>query len=58
MAGQIIKKGESRWMVRWFLGRDNGKRRYASKTVHGTKKDAQQFLREILRQRDLGVVVE
>ncbi len=46
MAGQIIKKSDRRWLVRWFLGRDSdtGKKRYASKTVRGTKRDAQQFL--------------
>jgi integrase len=56
--GQVIPRGEHRWLIRWFLGRDGtGKRRYGSRTVHGTKKDAQKALREKLQQRDLGVVV-
>lgn len=57
MAGQIIKRGERRWLVRWFLGRnpDTGKKLYASKTVHGTKRDARQFLNEKLRSQDLGL---
>lgn len=60
MAGQIIRKGDRRFLVRWFVGRDErtGKRRYASRTVRGTRKDAERALRETLRQRDLGVVVE
>ena len=42
MAGQIIKRGDKIWLVRIFLGRDeNGKRRYTNKTIHGTKKNAE-----------------
>ena len=59
MAGQIIKRGERTWLVRIFRGRDaNGKRRYANKTVHGTKNDAQKFLNGALRDKDLGVFIE
>lgn len=54
MAGQIIKRGDNTWLVRIFLGRDSeGKRAYLNKTVHGTKKDAQAFIREKERARDL-----
>jgi integrase len=56
MAGQIIRRGDRTFLVRWHLGRGgDGRRRYASKTVHGTKKDAQAALREELRGRDLGI---
>lgn len=60
MAGQIERRGPRTFRLRWFLGRDThtGKRRYGSKTVRGTKREADQALREILRQRDLGVLVE
>jgi integrase len=59
MSGQIIRRGERRFLVRWFIGRDGtGKRCYGSKTVHGTKKDAQAALREVMGNRDRGVVVE
>lgn len=59
MAGQIIKRGESTWTVRIFLGRDtNGKRRYFNKTIHGTKKEAQKYLTAALREKDLGIFVE
>ena len=57
--GQITAKGERRWLVRWFLARDQGgRRRYSSKTIHGTKRDAQKYLNSVLRSRDLGVYVE
>jgi integrase len=60
MAGQIIPRGERSWLVRVFAGRDSetGKRQYQSKTIHGTKKDAQRYLTESLRDRDMGIVVE
>lgn len=58
MAGQIIKRGDNTWLVRIYLGRDaNGKREYLNKTVHGTKKDAERWRTEQLRNRDLGVVI-
>lgn len=59
MAGQIINRGERIFLVRVFLGRDdNGQRKYLNHTVHGTKKDAQAYLNQVLRDRDLGVFVE
>lgn len=59
MTGQIIKKKENSWLVRIFLGRDaNGKRKFFSKAIHGTKKDAQKFLTAKLREKDLGIFVE
>jgi integrase len=60
MAGQIIRRGDSTFLVRVFLGRDadTGKRRYHNKTLRGTKKDAQRYLNGVLRQLDLGEFVE
>lgn len=59
MAGQIIKKKDKTWLVRIFLGRDtNGKRKYFSKVIHGTKKNAETYLNAKLREKDLGVFVE
>src|SRR5436190_1256079 len=66
MAGQIRKQKrkngstiENTWLVRISLGRESdGKRKYYSKTIHGTKKDAQKFLNAKLRERDLGIFVE
>ncbi|MBS1827754.1 MAG: site-specific integrase [Acidobacteria bacterium] len=54
MAGQIIPRGRNVWLVRVFMGRDGtGKRIYESKTIHGNKNDAQAYLNEALRSRDL-----
>jgi hypothetical protein len=60
MAGQIIKRGESTWLVRVFLGRDapTGKRQYHNKTIHGTKKDAPTYLNGSLSNRDKGIFSE
>ena len=58
-AGQLIKKGPRKWVARTYLGEDaRGKRRYHSKTIHGTKKDAEAYLTKVLRDRDLGTFVE
>ena len=58
--GQVIARGEGKWLVRIFLGRDsmNGQRRYFNKTLHGSKKDAEKYLLEMLRRRDLGEMIE
>jgi len=58
--GQIIPRGENKWLVRVPLGQDEstGKRAYYNKTIRGTKKDADKFLTGVLRQIDLGEFVE
>src|SRR6476646_7251971 len=59
MAGQLIKRGESRWLVRVANGRGlNGTRKYVNRTVRGTKKEAQRELNRLLRERDTGMLVE
>jgi hypothetical protein len=60
MAGQIIRRGERKWLVRIFLGRDpdTGKRRYHNHTVQGSKKDAERYRTAAHRDRDLGTFVE
>ena len=59
MAGQIIKRKDNTWLVRIFNGKDSkGKRIYINKTIHGTKKDAQQYLNAKLREKDLGMSLE
>ncbi len=58
MRGQIEKRSEGVYRIRWFRGRDAaGKREYGSRTIHGTKRDAQSALREILRREEQGVAV-
>jgi hypothetical protein len=56
MAGQIINRGDSTWLVRVYLGTDprTGKRKYHNKTIHGTKKKAENYLSHAIIDRDLG----
>lgn len=59
MTGQIIKRGERNFIVRVYLGRDaNGKRDYLNQTVKGSKKDAQALLNKLLRDKDMGTLLE
>jgi len=60
MPGQLIKRGDRKWLVRIFMGRDpqTGKRQYFSHTVNGNKKDAERYLSAALRDRDLGTFAE
>lgn len=59
MAGQIIKRGDKKWLVRIFAGRDSqGKRRYVNKTIRGTKKDANTYLSTTLVAMSRGTFVE
>lgn len=59
MAGQIISRGKNIWLVRIYLGRDDGgKRIYLNKTIHGPKKAAQAWLHQRLTERDAGVAVK
>lgn len=55
--GQIIKKGPKKYQLKVYLGRFNGKRKYVSKTVNCTKKDALAQLTKWLRQLDLDTFV-
>jgi len=57
--GQIIPKGDKRWLVRVFLGNHaDGRKKYKSEVVHGPRKAAQAKLNEILRSRDTGDYTE
>lgn len=59
MAGQVIRRGESTWLVRIALGRAaSGKRMHHNKTVKGTKKDAQRYLTKTLREMDTDTFVD
>lgn len=51
--GQIIPKGDRKYLLRIFLGRDEtGKRKYASKTIDGTIAQARQERTKMLRELD------
>jgi integrase len=54
--GQIIARGDRRWLIRVYLGRDHetNKRNYHSRTIHGPMREAQAYLTRKLRERDLG----
>ena len=56
MKGFIRPRGDA-WELRVFLGTDpvTNKKRYASKTVHGGKRDAQRSLNEMITQAERGL---
>ena len=52
--GQIVTRGDRRWLVRVYLGRDSntGRRKYHNRTIRGALREAQQYLNKRLRERD------
>ena len=54
--GQIIARGDGRWLIRVYLGRDHEteRRNYHNRTIHGPMREAQAYLTKKLRERDLG----
>lgn len=56
--GQLVKKGPQKYLIRVYLGRTDGKRKYASKTVNGTKKEADAALVKWLRELDTNEFVK
>jgi len=58
--GQIIARGDRRWLIRVYLGLDHEtmKRNYHNRTVRGSMQEAQAYLTKKLRERDLGRDVE
>jgi integrase len=54
--GQIIARGDRRWLIRVYLGRDQetNKRKYHDRTIHGPMREAQAYLTRRLRECDLG----
>lgn len=58
--GQIIARGEGRWLVRVYLGRDREtrKRTYHNRTIYGSLRYAQAYLTRRLHERDLSRGVE
>jgi hypothetical protein len=53
---QIIARGDRRWLIRVYLGRDRetNKRNYHNRTIHGPMREAQAYLTRKLGERDLG----
>src|SRR5262245_47043395 len=57
--GQVLERGENKWLIRIFRGyKPNGGNDYFNKTFHGTKKDAEKWLRGALARRDRGEPLE
>ena len=53
--GQIIARGDRRWLIRGYLGRDQEtKKRNYHRTIRGSMREAQAYLTRKLRERDLG----
>jgi hypothetical protein len=44
--GQIIARGDRRWLIRVYLGRDRetNKRNYHNRTIHGSTRESQAYL--------------
>lgn len=53
--GQIIARGEHRWLVRVYVGRDRetSERKYHNRTIYGPLRQAQAYLTRRLHERDL-----
>jgi len=59
MKGTLTKRSKNSWTIRVDLGRKpNGKRNQVSKSVKGTKKDAEAVLNEMLHSYNTGTYVE
>jgi integrase len=59
MQGTIESRGTDRWRVRVYVGRDSaGKVQHVSRTVAGTKRDAEKELARLLVEVDTGAVVK
>lgn len=60
MRGGITPRGPRIWRLRWDDGQDptTGRRRQATKTVHGALRDAQAELRRILHSLETGTYVK
>jgi integrase len=58
--GQIIARGERRWLIRVYLGRnrETRKRTYHNRTIYGPLRQAQAYLTRKLNERDLSRGVE
>jgi integrase len=57
--GQVIVRGKDKFLVRVPLGKDiDGKRRFYSKVVKGTKPEAEHHLYEYLHKKTLGLNIE
>jgi hypothetical protein len=56
MAGHLQERGPKTWRLSVFVGRDlrTGRKRYAQRTVHGNKKEAEKALARLVTEVDEG----
>ncbi len=55
MRGTIQERGKQSWRIRAYVGRDGtGTKRYVSRTVRGTRRDAERELSRLLVEVDEG----
>lgn len=52
--GQLIRRGPETWLLRAYVGRVADRRVYRSRTLKGTRRNAQKALTEWVRQSDNG----
>ncbi len=54
MAGSLRQRGEGSWQLRVHLGRDpeTGRKRYAERTFHGTKRQAERALAALVAESE------
>jgi Phage integrase, N-terminal SAM-like domain len=59
MRGNITRRGKSSWRLKFDVERDaNGKRRFHTVTVRGTRKQAEEELTKLLAAADKGMLVD
>ena len=56
MRGTMEQRGDGRWRVRAYAGREGGKVRWVSRTVAGGKRDAQRALAKLVTELESGQV--
>jgi hypothetical protein len=54
--GQIVARGERRWLIRVLSGRDHetNRRKFHNRTIHGPIREEQAYLKRRVRERDWG----
>ncbi|MDQ3964692.1 MAG: site-specific integrase [Actinomycetota bacterium] len=57
MRGNIRRRAKDSWTIQVYLGKDpaTGKKRYASRTVRGSKRDAERALANLIRAQETGL---
>jgi integrase len=56
--GELEQRGVSTWRIRVFAGRDDGRPRYVSRTVHGSKRVAEKELNRLLADVEGGKIAK